>query len=221
MNKVEVTAGTLANVDGSAQWAQGATKVICSVSGPLEVKYKDELPNDATLELVVRPITGVSTTRETLIEERIFSAISPCILRKLHPRTLIQIVVQILESGEKPIYNVNEMAASINAAGVALIDAAIPLQGIPVACALAVVENSIVVDPSDYQLQNSQSTHVIAYEFRDDLPHRILLCESTGEFTEEQVMACLDEAVKICTEAYSSLSTAVEQRIERSFAWKK
>lgn len=218
---IDIKTGLLDRVDGSAQWTQGATKVICSVSGPLEVKHKDEIPNSASLELVVRPISGVSTTRETLIEDRIFGAISPCILKKLHPRTLIQIVIQILETGESSYENLKEMSAGINAVSVALVDAGIPMQGIPVACAIAVVEGSIVADPDQYQLENASSTHIVAYEFKDNAPDRILLCESTGTFTEDQLMKCLDLAVKICSEQFSAISEAIENKVEKNFVWKK
>lgn len=51
----------LSQVDGSATWQQGQTKVIASVSGPIEVKARDEVPTAATLDLVVRPAVGLSS----------------------------------------------------------------------------------------------------------------------------------------------------------------
>lgn len=58
---MEVQSGVLEQVDGSSIWLQNVTKVICSVSGPMEVKPRDEIPDKATLELVVRPIAGLSS----------------------------------------------------------------------------------------------------------------------------------------------------------------
>jgi hypothetical protein len=55
-------ASVLNQVDGSASWKQGQTKVISSVSGPIEVKARDEVPTAATLDLVVRPAVGLSST---------------------------------------------------------------------------------------------------------------------------------------------------------------
>lgn len=61
---MEVKTGILEQVDGSAVWTQNITKVICSVSGPMEVKPRDEIPDKATLELVVRPVSGLSSMSE-------------------------------------------------------------------------------------------------------------------------------------------------------------
>jgi exosome complex component RRP46 len=58
---LEILTGVLPTVDGSAEWKNRDTKVICSVSGPMEAKVRDEIPNAATLELVVRPIVGLSS----------------------------------------------------------------------------------------------------------------------------------------------------------------
>ena len=54
-------ASVLNQVDGSASWKQGQTKVIASVSGPIEVRPRDEVPTAATLDLVVRPAVGLSS----------------------------------------------------------------------------------------------------------------------------------------------------------------
>lgn len=58
----------LEQVDGSAVWTQDQTKVICSVSGPIEVKTRDEIPNAATLDLVVRPSIGLSCKFHSFIK---------------------------------------------------------------------------------------------------------------------------------------------------------
>lgn len=52
----------LKQVDGSASWKQGGTTVIASVTGPIEAKSRDEVPTAATLDLVVRPAIGLSST---------------------------------------------------------------------------------------------------------------------------------------------------------------
>jgi exosome complex component RRP46 len=67
---MEVRTGILEQVDGSAVWTQNITKVICSVSGPMEVKPRDEIPDKATLELVVRPVSGLSSMFEIFFNKR-------------------------------------------------------------------------------------------------------------------------------------------------------
>lgn len=58
----------LTQVDGSAQWTQDSTKVICSVTGPVEVKTRDEIPTAATLDLVIRPAVGLSCKYNNMSE---------------------------------------------------------------------------------------------------------------------------------------------------------
>lgn len=63
-------------------------------------RIRDENPSEAVVEVVVRPAVGVTSTREKYIEERMKAALKPVILRGLHPRKVIQIVVQIVEVEE-------------------------------------------------------------------------------------------------------------------------
>lgn len=58
---VNIKTGTLTRVDGSSEWTSGSTISICSVSGPLEVKQREEIPDKATVELVVRPVIGLQS----------------------------------------------------------------------------------------------------------------------------------------------------------------
>lgn len=60
LSKPVLETSVLNQADGSAVWTQDQTKVICSVTGPVEVKTRDEIPNAATLDLVVRPAVGLS-----------------------------------------------------------------------------------------------------------------------------------------------------------------
>lgn len=59
---VELRTSILENADGSAELTIGGTKVITSISGPIEPKQRQELPNQSSLEIIVRPATGLPTT---------------------------------------------------------------------------------------------------------------------------------------------------------------
>lgn len=52
----------LTQVDGSSSWKQSKTAAICSVTGPIEAKSREEIPTAATIDLVVRPAIGLSCT---------------------------------------------------------------------------------------------------------------------------------------------------------------
>jgi len=49
---------SLDRADGSATFSQNGYSVIGSVNGPIEVTRRDELPEEAAVEVIVRPATG-------------------------------------------------------------------------------------------------------------------------------------------------------------------
>lgn len=52
----------LNRADGSATFSQGGYTVIGAVNGPIEVQRRDELPEEAAIEVNVRPAVGVGST---------------------------------------------------------------------------------------------------------------------------------------------------------------
>lgn len=51
----------LKRVDGSALWSEADTQVLTSATGPIEVRGKDALPDAASIELVFRPLVGLTS----------------------------------------------------------------------------------------------------------------------------------------------------------------
>ena len=49
----------LPGADGSATFSQDGYTVIGSVNGPIEVQRRDELPEEAVVDVTVRPAAGV------------------------------------------------------------------------------------------------------------------------------------------------------------------
>lgn len=47
--------------DGSATHTANGYTILASINGPIEVSRRDELPEEATLEVHVRPATGVGS----------------------------------------------------------------------------------------------------------------------------------------------------------------
>ena len=50
--------------DGSATYSADGYTVVGAVNGPVEVQRRDELPNEAALEVNIRPASGVGSMRE-------------------------------------------------------------------------------------------------------------------------------------------------------------
>jgi exosome complex component RRP46 len=49
----------LHRTDGSATFSQNGYTIICAVNGPIEVTRRDELPEEADIDVIVRPASGV------------------------------------------------------------------------------------------------------------------------------------------------------------------
>ena len=66
-----VTLSHLYRADGSATFSQNGYTVIGAVNGPIEVQRRDELPEEAAVDVIVRPAAGVGGA---------YLNTSPCVL---------------------------------------------------------------------------------------------------------------------------------------------
>ena len=55
----DVTLSPLHRADGSATFTSNSCSVIAAVNGPIEVQRRDELPEEAAIDVAIRPATGV------------------------------------------------------------------------------------------------------------------------------------------------------------------
>ncbi|BFZ63397.1 exosome non-catalytic core subunit rrp46 [Saitoella coloradoensis] len=205
----------LHRADGSSTWSHGPTKLLCSVNGPMEVRLRDEQVDKATIEVIVRPAVGASGTHEKSLERKLLSAISPIVRAQLHPRTHIQITIQIISS--PPDGNVHVLAAGINAACMALMDAGIPMSSTIAAVAIGVDEQTGAISRIE-DVNSARSTHVICYE---NVHKQLVLCESLGDFSEEEFFACLEAAREACEGVYETMREGIREKVERNELWKE
>ena len=50
----------LSRADGSAQYSYNGYSVLCAVNGPMEAQRREELPEEAVVDVAIRPATGVA-----------------------------------------------------------------------------------------------------------------------------------------------------------------
>lgn len=210
--------GLLSSVDGSSQFEWQNTKVVCSVTGPIEPKARQELPTRLALEVIVRPAKGVPNTREKLIEDKLRGVLSPLIVCERYPRQLCQVTCQILEAGEPEAeFSVRELSCCVNAAYLALLDAQVALHSFCASVSLAVLResNQLVVNPSRDQLTVSLSTHCLALELvaGGKKVQNVLLLDSNGDFTEDELFRVLQVGEQHCLELAQYLRKIVANKI--------
>lgn len=215
----------LSQVDGSAKVTIDSTSVICSVTGPIEPKPRQELPTELALETIVRPAKGVPTPREKYLEDKIRAVFTPIITRHKYPRQLCQITVQILESGEdETLFLQKELSTSINATLLALVDAGVALNDMVAALTIAVIKNENKIDyitnPTEEELNSSNSLHTLALEIGNGskLVKNVLLLESNGQFNEEELFNVLEigekSALNICSQWRELIKNKIEKQLQ-------
>ncbi|KAF3056381.1 Exosome complex component RRP46 [Daldinia childiae] len=182
----------LQNSDGSATFSFAGYTVVGAVNGPIEVQRRDELPEEAAVDVIVRPAAGVGGTRERHLESLIQSTLRQIILINNFPRTLIQVVLQVTTTPENEYVNAKVAQATSNlpilpallqTAVLSLLSAALPLTATLTSTSLAIVADGqskkVVLNPSPREIETSQSFHVFSFTSQDEL----ILAESEGSFT--------------------------------------
>lgn len=202
-------AGPLLNSDGSAEWNEGTSpheiKVIAAVNGPLEVKIRDELPQQASVELVYRPNSGVPMIRERLIQDKLHTALIAAVRRDLLPRSLIQVVVQLVDAWhDEKTWVVDslqdpslfaEISTGINSMSLAVLNCGIPCRGVVAAASYAYTSAGSLIPVCDLTRSDKiKSLHAVAYLFEGSEDPRVVVCESLGEFNQSELLETLDRA---------------------------
>lgn len=195
----DVEMSILENSDGSAKLIHDNQKVIVSVCGPIEAKVKEEKPNNASLKIHVRSVIGQSSTREKFIESKLQSLLEGVIITHYYPQRLILINVQFLcKEDNSDDFFCNELSAAINCCFFALIDANISLMYTFSSASICLIDNEIKENPCINELYISKSHHLVCYEIKDGKVNRLLMLESNGEMTEQELFFLLESSARIC-----------------------
>lgn len=207
---------TLHRSTGSAHHVSAmlGQEVLCSVNAPVEVQRRDELPNEAFIDVHIRPNHGVGMIKERHLEDLVQGLVKDVILVRLWPRTAVQITLQILknsgnEGQEKTDSYLTILPALLNATCLALLDAGVPMRCIFASTILHLdSRGNVDIAPDAKTLASADSLHVFAYSSKGEL----LLAESEGTagFSLSQ-WASLETAAKdICMGLQADTSMAVD-----------
>ncbi|KAJ2336194.1 exosome non-catalytic core subunit rrp46 [Coemansia sp. RSA 2681] len=204
--------GQLNRADGSAQFAAGSTSVVCGVYGPVEAKVYEEKLDWAIVEVKFRTDIGVPTTKDKWIESAVCSTFEREILTHLHPRTLVQISIQLRE-GDGSVDS-----AAINATTLALVDAGIPLKCMITAATCAVLsDDATVVDPTQEEIEAARSVHTFAFASpaSSSSAQGPLYVDSRGDFTMDEYNHCYDLCVLASERVLAFMRTAIEGKVTK------
>ncbi|CAH0049971.1 unnamed protein product [Clonostachys solani] len=199
----------LPRADGSATFSHNGFVVTAAVNGPVEAPRRDENAFEALVDVIIRPAAGVGGTAERQLESILQSTLRQLIPIRDFPRTMIQITLQIVEIPENAYENAKILQAQLNlpvipallhAAILGLLTASIPLKTIVTACTLAITEDGtsagrVTLEPTAIEARRAKSLHVVGFTGDGGL----LLSESTGSFSVEELAKVLELGEKACS----------------------
>jgi exosome complex component RRP41 len=198
IRKIKIEAGTLHRADGSCYLEWGGNKVLVAVYGPREaVPRHMQNPlraivqaryNMAAFSVEDRKRPGPDR-RSVEISKVISEALEKVILTEQFPRATVNVEIEVLDA------EAGTRCAGLTAAGVALIDAGIPMRDIPVACAAGKIGGQIVLDLGKEEDNFGDADLPVAISPRTG---EVLLLQMDGHLTVDEFNQAFDLAVKGC-----------------------
>lgn len=217
LRKIQCKLGVFSQADGSAYVEQGNTKVLAAVYGPHEIRgSRSKLLQDkvlvncqysmatfSTSERKRRPRGDRKSQEMTMHLQQTFNA---AILTSLHPRSQIDIFVEVLQSDG------GNYCASVNAATLAVIDAGIPMKDYVCACSASYLGDSPIVD-INYLEESSGSPEITVAVLPKS--EQIVFLEMNGRLHEDNLSKVVDMAVKGCKDVYGVLDRTVREHVSQ------
>lgn len=143
------------------------------------MKLRQEKNDKATLEVVFKPSVGISGCKEKHMAHFFKEILENIILLGHHPRSLITVVVQVLED------NGQILSASFNAIMISLINAAIPMKYVAFSTFCCITEeNEMIINPKLNELTASKSSHLFCF---NSITGDLVASKSSGSFQTNAV----------------------------------
>lgn len=185
--------GCLTRQDGSASFSQGDSTALAVVYGPAEVRISKELIDRATVEVVYKPKVGVPRPADRKRERIIRSTLEAAIITPAHPRSSISIILQETENFG------SSLACSVNAACLALLDAAVSMKFMVAALSAALTDRGeVVLDP--VRRVEDEARAVLTFVF-DSVNKNVIAVVTCGRFSQDEYKKCLH----LCRQASQTL----------------
>lgn len=214
LRKIKIEAGVLHRADGSCYLEWGGNKVLVAVYGPREaVPRHVQNPlqaivqaryNMAAFSVEDRKRPGPDR-RSVEISKVISEALEKVILTELFPRASIDVNIEVLDA------EAGTRCAGLTAAGVALVDAGIPMRDIPVACAAGKIGGQVVLDLGKEEDNFGDADLPIAISPRTG---DVLLLQMDGHLTVDEFNQAYDLAVKGCHTVSEIQKKAIIQKYQ-------
>lgn len=242
-----ITISPLHRADGSASYLGNGYSVIAAVNGPIEVQRKDEIPEEAAIDVVLRPAVGIGAVRERHLESIVQKALRQIVILTANPRTLISVSLQVTatptgSSGPKELHqshtNLPLLPSLLQSSMLALLATSIPLAMVLTSILVAVsASGELLSDTQPDDIKEAVSLHVFGFSSHGELA----VAESEGAFSIDtwehaynhaeqkcrgSAIRDVDQTGDVNMESSSldsldnSIKRAMEQKIAKEERWK-
>lgn len=213
LRPVKMEVGVIPNADGSAYIEQGKNKIVAGIYGPREVHPKHLALQDRTVlkcRYHMAPFSvqerksPAPSRREVELSKVIRDCLEPAIFMDYYPRTMIDIIIEVLQADG------GTRCASITAASLALADAGIPMRDLVVACAAGKADDTIVLDLMDEEDKLGKADVPVAL-----MPNLngITLLQMDGKLT----LAEFESTVNLAIEGCKQLSVMQKEALKAKY----
>lgn len=198
IRNIKIEAGVLHRADGSCSLEWGGNKILAAVYGPKEAVPRHTQNNLRAIVQARYNMAAFSVEdrkrpgpdrRSVEISKVISEALERIVLTEQFPRSSIQVNIEVLDA------EAGTRCAGLTAAGVALIDAGIPMRDIPVACAAGKIDGQIVLDLGKEEDNFGDADLPVAISPRTG---EVLLLQMDGHLTYDEFNEAFDLAVQGC-----------------------
>ncbi len=202
----------LHRADGSALWKAGATHVLAAVHGPLAPRQlsKEDSSTGIVNVFIKSSDNNDATSLEREWETFLSQVLMACVDVKQYPRTVIQVVLQIIQTDG------SVLSCALHAAVAALLDAGILMTSLPVATTCLISNDMPMrLDPTT-QEENQNGSSVVVLVNENVKPDEILACQTMGApMPLESLLTCLQAASRASPAVVAFWRLAVEQKTTR------
>lgn len=202
---------SLQRADGSALWKCGSTHVLGAIYGPIAPQNMAKEDDKAIVTVLIKSGNSSEVTDEH--KEFLTHTLSHCIDVAMYPRTVIQVVLQIIQSDG------SLLAALLHAAVAALMDAGVDMMYLPSAttCLVFANQKSIWLDPMAAEEEEDNDNAIVTFVNNSRQPNKVLGSHTIGTsgISLDQFLACQQVAAKACPAVPTFWRLAIEQKVQR------
>ncbi len=212
LRPIKMDVGVISNANGSAYVEWGKNKILAGVYGPREVHPKHLALQDRTVLKCRYHMASFSvqerkspapSRREIELSKVIRESLEPAIFVEYYPRTMIDVIIEVLQADG------GTRCASITAAALALADSGIPMRDLVVACAAGKIENIVALDLFDVEDKLGSADVPVAL-----MPNlnAITLLQMDGILTHEEFEKAVNMALEACKIVYALQKEALKTK---------